>query len=146
MGKDTTEKKAAPLTEEQLLERDAILKAAEQKLSEGEAKLAEDIKEFENFQETVFQEKEKLAAEREAFTKEKALFEEKVKNSSTEAKPKEAKEPVKCTLDDEEYQFNEDAPELILFNGKGWTHQEIAEDKDVLLQIIGGGLGLITKI
>lgn len=44
------------------------------------------------------------------------------------------------------YAFADDAPELILFGGKGLTQEEIAKDEDILLQLIGGKSSLIIKI
>ena len=46
----------------------------------------------------------------------------------------------------EKYAFADDAPELILLNGKGVSQKEIAKDEDLKLQLIGGKSSLIIKI
>lgn len=43
------------------------------------------------------------------------------------------------------YQFADDAPLQILFGGEAYTQEEIAENEDVLVQLIGGGSALIVK-
>lgn len=53
---------------------------------------------------------------------------------------------LKFSFEDSEYQFHPEAPEQILFDGKAWTHEKIIDNKEVLIQIIGGNLDLITKI
>ncbi|WP_418124263.1 hypothetical protein ACNFU2_06525 [Chryseobacterium sp. PTM-20240506] len=169
MEKKITEKKAAPLIEEQLSEKEAELKLQAETLAQEKQDFE---KEKKDFQESVLSEAKKLAegftdleekekefnekvegfnSDVETLNQERIKFEaekEEFKNhtDSTSQDIKEAIEPLKCTYDDEEYQFDVDAPELILFDGKGWKHQEIIDNEDVLLQIIGGGLGLINKI
>lgn len=45
----------------------------------------------------------------------------------------------------ETYQFTEDAPAVILWNGAGVSQQQMIEDEDLLLQLIGSNSGLIIK-
>ncbi|WP_313091902.1 hypothetical protein [Chryseobacterium flavum] len=144
MGKVTTENKATPLTEEQLSAKEAELKSQSKNLAQEIEKFE---KEKQDFKDHVATETQKLSEGFADLEEKKKAFDNKVAQlSEAPEKEKESVEPLKCTFNDEEYQFSEDAPELILFDGKGWTHQEIIENEDVLLQIIGGGLGLIKKI
>lgn len=144
MEKKVTEKKATPLTEEQLSAKETELNSLAETLAQEKKDFETEKEEFKNHVDSETQKLSEGFADLEEKQKE---FDEKVAQlSETPEKEEKVVEPLKCTYDNEEYQFHPDAPELILFDGKGWTHQEIIENENVLLQIIGGGLGLITKI
>jgi len=144
MAKDPIEKKATPLTEEQLSAKEAELNSLAEALAQEKQDFETEKEEFKNH---VDSETQKLSDGFADLEEKQKAFEEKASQFSvTPEKKEEAVEPLKCTYDNEEYQFDPEAPELILFDGKAWTHQEIIEDENVLLQIIGGGLGLIRKI
>lgn len=162
---DTKNKKSVPLTEEQISQKESDLNTQSEKLNS-------DIKEFENFQETVFKEKEDLAAEKKAFESEKnsslqfieeerfklksgwedletakADFEAKKasfseENTSNEPEPEKV---VEFDFEGDTVVFTNDAPKKISIDGKGYTQQEIAEDPNLALALIGGQSGLIIK-
>ena len=44
------------------------------------------------------------------------------------------------------YRFADDAPKVILFAGEALSQEEIANDEDLLLQLIGGHSPLISKL
>ncbi len=144
------ENKVVPLTEEQLLQKEAELNSRAKKLDS-------DIKEFEDFQEGVHELSEKtnsdiqkLAEEREHFEAEKAAFEkekEEALNNVKSSEPvEESQQGLAFSFENEDYKFSDDTPENILFNGKAFTQEELSRDEEALLQLIGGNSGLIIKI
>ena len=44
------------------------------------------------------------------------------------------------------YKFADDAPEMILIGGEALSQEEIANDEELLLQLIGGNSPLINKL
>ena len=64
-----------------------------------------------------------------------------------ESKPAEPKaEAVSFVFNGEKYRFTDDAPSKIRIDGIVKTQQEISQDKDILLQLVVGGSGLIEKV
>ena len=131
--------KVVPLTEEQLITKEAELNARDEKLNS-------EIKEFENFQEGVHQLAEETKLKIEAFEAEKKAFETEKNTITPKAEKRAAGEKLK--FEDANYQFTDDAPESILLNGKATTQKEIAKDEELIVAILSFGLntGLITKI
>lgn len=54
--------------------------------------------------------------------------------------------PLEFTFGGEKYKFVENAPQLIRINAVAKTQKEIAQDEDLLLQLVGGKSNLIQKI
>ena len=131
MAKDT--QKAVPLTEEQLIEKEAVLKVAEQKLSEDQEKFV--------------LEKNKFEEEKAAFETAKANLEarEKALEEKAEVKSEKKVDPVTFEFEGEQYQFTDDAPQLINYGGQPFSQKEISENEEVLIQFIGGNSSLIIK-
>ncbi|HAD80399.1 MAG TPA: hypothetical protein DCF99_14890 [Flavobacteriaceae bacterium] len=145
MAKDT--QKAVPLTEEQLIQK--------------EAALAEDAKTFVLEKGQFDVEKSAFETEKTEFEKEKANFElekqtfetakvelearEKALEQKSEVKSEKKLTPVSFEFEGEKYQFSESAPQSILLNGKGVSQKEIAKDDELKLQLIGGNSSLIIK-
>lgn len=131
MAKDT--QKAVPLTEEQLIEKEAALKVAEQKLSDDQEKFVLEQNKFEE--------------EKAAFETAKANLEarEKALEEKSEVKSEKKVDPVAFEFEGEKYQFTASAPQHILLNGKGVSQKEIAKDDELKLQLIGGNSSLIVK-
>lgn len=131
MAKDT--QKAVPLTEEQLIEKEAALKVAEQKLSDDKEKFVLEQNKFEE--------------EKAAFETDKANLEarEKALEEKAEVKSEKKVDPVAFEFEGEKYQFTASAPQHILLNGKGVSQKEIAKDDELKLQLIGGNSSLIIK-
>jgi len=131
MAKDT--QKAVPLTEEQLIEKEAALKVAEQKLSDDQEKFVLEQNKFEE--------------EKAAFETAKADLEarEKALEEKSEVKSEKKVDPVAFEFEGEKYQFTPSAPQHILLNGKGVSQKEIAKDDELKLQLIGGNSSLIVK-
>ncbi len=159
MAKDT--QKAVPLTEEQLIEKEAGLKAMAQEFSE--------------VQENFVLEKNKFEEEKSAFEVAKAVLEnetaefniakknltelslevekekadlgvrEKALEEKSEVKSEKKSDPVSFEFEGEKYQFSASAPQSILLNGKGVSQKEIAKNDELKLQLIGGNSSLIIK-
>lgn len=61
----------------------------------------------------------------------------------------EKKEPepgLEFEFENEKYKFSDSAPKLISISGKGYTQQEIADNAEIALQLIGGNSSLIKKL
>lgn len=115
------ENKATPLTEEQLIKKEAELKI----------------------------QSENLAKEKADFDKEKAAFEkekEEYLNSKTSVSEEKADTLEEFEYDGEKYVFAPGAPEIIRYGGQKFTRSEILDNEDVLLELIGGNSSLIKKI
>lgn len=145
MAKDT--QKAVPLTEEQLIEKEAALKVAEQKLSEDQEKFVLEQNKFEEEKEAFENEKAQFEEEKAAFETAKANLEarEKALEEKAEVKSEKKVDPVIFEFEGEKYQFTASAPQHILLNGKGVSQKEIAKDDELKLQLIGGNSSLIVK-
>ena len=50
------------------------------------------------------------------------------------------------TFRDVSYKFTDDAPEMLLIGGEALSQEEIANDEELLLQLIGGHSPLINKL
>ncbi|WP_313373746.1 hypothetical protein [Chishuiella sp.] len=159
MGKNI--QKAAPLTEEQLIERESVLKIAEQKLSDDQENFVFEKNKFEEEKSAFEIAKADLENETAEFNvakknlaelsleveKEKAYLEsrEKALEHNSELKSQKKSDPVSFEFEGEKYQFSESAPQSILLNGKGVSQKEIAKDDELKLQLIGGNSSLIIK-
>lgn len=145
MAKDT--QKAVPLTEEQLIEKEAALKVAEQKLSEDQEKFVLEQNKFEEEKEAFENEKAQFEEEKADFETSKADLEarEKALEEKAEVKSEKKVDPVTFEFEGEKYQFTASAPQHILLNGKGVSQKEIAKDDELKLQLIGGNSSLIVK-
>ena len=44
------------------------------------------------------------------------------------------------------YKFTDDAPKVLLIGGESLSQEEIANDEELLLQLIGGHSPLISKL
>lgn len=80
--------------------------------------------------------------------KEKQLNKKEKELAKKSAAPKESKpEPgLEGEFEGETYKFLDSAPKTISVNGKGYSQQEIFDDPDLALELIGGNSGLIVKI
>ncbi len=133
MGKiDDTQ--TVPLTEEQLIEKEADLKIREQALVDG--------------QEALVLEKNNLEEEKASFEKEKEAFEiiKKDFDHKTQSKVVKKVAPIVFEFEGSKYQFSEKAPQSILLNGSGVSQKQIAKNDELKLQLIGANTGLIKKI
>lgn len=121
------ENKATPLTEEQLNQKEAELKSKSENLAK---------------------EKEDFQAEKDAFQAEKDAFElEKEALNSTSLEGSVKTESIKeFEYNGEKYAFSETAPEIIRYGGQKFTKEEISNNEDLLLELIGGNSSLIKKI
>ena len=61
----------------------------------------------------------------------------------TEKAPRKGHE---FTFRDVNYKFTDDAPEMLLIGGEALSQEEIANDEELLLQLIGGHSPLISKL
>lgn len=138
MAKDT--QKAVPLTEEQLIERESALKIAEQKLSDDQANFVLEQNKLEK-------DKSALETEKSTFETAKANLEarEKALKENAEVKSDEKSGPISFKFEGEQYQFTDDAPQLINYGGQPFSQKEISENEEVLIQFIGGNSSLIIK-
>lgn len=89
-----------------------------------------------------------LGKEIELNKKQKELDKKEKDLAKKSATPKESKpEPgLEGEFEEETYKFLDSAPKVISINGKGYTQQEIFDDPDLALVLIGGNSGLIIKI
>lgn len=138
MAKDT--QKAVPLTEEQLIERESALKIAEQKLFDDQANFVLEQNKLE-------EDKSALETEKSTFETAKANLEarEKALKENAEVKSDEKSGPISFEFEGEQYQFTDDAPQLINYGGQSFSQKEISENEEVLIQFIGGNSSLIIK-
>lgn len=147
----TKDKAATPLTEEQLLKREAQLKQSEQKLSDDQAQLTLDKNTFEEQKANFEEEKEKFKDRVEQINEK----ESELQTRHEELEEREAALDPDGTVavdivedfdfEDEEYQFAPGAPETIRHGGQVFTRAELIENHYVLEQLIGGNSSLIIK-
>ena len=81
-------------------------------------------------------------------TREQQLDQYEAQLKGTPEKPTE-KAPRKgheFTFRDVNYKFTDDAPEMLLIGGEALSQEEIANDEELLLQLIGGHSPLISKL
>lgn len=160
------EKKATPLTEEQLSKKQSDLQAQSEKLEADIKAFEAEKKEFSEYRETIdaavktnvaldedLKNREASLAEKqtafdkyveetnESLEKREAALEEKAGKKTGESEP-----GLEFEFEEEPYKFTDSAPKLIKVNGKAYTQKKIAEDYDLALQLIGGKSSLIIKI
>lgn len=160
------DKKATPLTEEQLLKKQSDLETKSEKLEADIKAFEAEKKEFAEYRETIdaavktnvaldedLKNREASLAEKqtafdkyvdetnESLKKREADLEEKTGKKSGESEP-----GLEFEFEDEPYKFTDSAPKVIKVNGKAYTQKQIAEDDDLALQLIGGKSSLIIKI
>lgn len=134
-NKNTEPKETLESTETLLSEKEMYLLDKEEKLSEKEETLLE--KEAELTQkETELNEKKAVL---EAY--EKALETE---ETSPSVLPK--RQAVVFSFRGEKYQFADDAPSHILFEGRSFSQEDIIKEEDALVILIGGNSSLIEKV
>ncbi|WP_312351207.1 hypothetical protein [Empedobacter sp.] len=152
MAKDT--QKAVPLTEEQLIEKEAALKLLDEALAEDAKTFVLDKEKFENEKSNFEKEKEAFETEKSQFKADIDFFQkrkadldarENALEQKSEVKSDKKVDPVAFEFEGEKYQFTASAPQHILLNGKGVSQKEIAKDDELKLQLIGGNSSLIVK-
>jgi len=71
-------------------------------------------------------------------------------NASTESNDTQAQAPIESDgsfiFRGKHYRFADDAPQMILIGGEALSQEEIANDEELLLQLIGGHSPLINKL
>ena len=161
------EKKATPLTEEQFLKKQSDLETKSEKLEADIKAFEAEKKEFAENRDTIdaavkanvkldedLKNREASLAQKqtdydayveetnESLKKRESALDEKAgKKKSGESEP-----GLEFDFEEGRYQFAPTAPKLISINGKGYSQQEIAENADLALQLIGGKSSLIIKI
>lgn len=136
MAKDNNENREVTLEE-----REALLEGRASELSAREA--ATDRKESDlNDLAVKLNQREQALDERE---KALALRESSQEVADAPKVSEEKREGHAFSFRGKQYQFADDAPLQILFGGEAYTQEEIAENEDVLVQLIGGGSALIVK-
>lgn len=138
---ETTEQSMAELTQlrEDLEQREQAISEKETTLNEKEAELSQ-LEQTLNEKEIELEEREKSLEE-----KEKSLEQslESSENGTTEVSDDE---PVKFSFEAEEYAFVKDAPKLIRVFGRVMSQKQIAQDEDIILQLVVGKSNLIEKV
>lgn len=140
MGQKNNEQ-VTPLTEEQLVEKQKELDAREKSVLDSENKLAE--------KELLITERENKVASREelATKKEEELASLQANLDAKASEEEDKKKPgLEFEFEGESYKFKDSAPKKIRMSGKIYTQAEIAKKKDLLLELVGGNSGLISKI
>lgn len=156
---DKKSKEATPLTEEQLLKKEADLKTQSEQLAKDRAdfeaeksdfqtkseKLKSDIEEFEDFQEKVFEVKEKFEAREKAVEARENAVSEKENYIGNSPEFSEEEKIETFEFEGEEIQFSASAPQVINYGGQKFTRKELIENEAVLLELIGGNSNLFIK-
>lgn len=131
--------------ETQLAEKEQELQDFEQVLKEKETELEQ--------RETAVSEKETQLAEKEqelhAFEqvlKEKEAELEQRENSKEQSSEPTAEGSVQFQFGEDTYRFRDDVPLRIRVFGKILTQEQIAQDEDVILQLVVGKSNLIEKV
>ena len=94
-------------------------------------------------------EREKALNEREEALneREKALNEvEQLKGTPEKPTEEAPRKGHEFTFRNVSYKFADDAPQMLLIGGEALSQEEIANDEDLLLQLIGGHSPLINKL
>ena len=148
MAKQTT--KAAPLTEEQLLQKEADLKTQSEKLAQDQKLFEQSKSEFLTAQsehgEAVKAADLDLNARSEALDeREKVLNEREALLENSETVAEEIVPGLSFEIEKEKFKFKDSAPKTILFAGKARTQKELVTDKEALLQL-SSNQSLIEKI
>lgn len=154
MSKEKTKKETpTPVVEPQGTLVEATNETAEQSLAELE-QLREDLEQREQAiseKETELSEREKQLEQFEQILKEKETELEQREQKSTLISPKDFEKseeitPVQFQFGDETYRFRDDVPLRIRVFGKILTQEQIAQDEDVILQLVVGKSNLIVKV
>lgn len=160
MAKDNTKETEQSGNDDVLLERENALLEREKKLDEKEAQLSERenalLEREQNLlgKEAELTQKEAVLKEKEVTldTFEKALEVQKaLKAEETTLLSHAQKAPTKekglsFTFRGEKYQFADDAPSHILFDGRSFSQEDIIKEEDALVILIGGNSSLIEKV
>lgn len=154
MSKEKTKKETpTPAVEPQGTLVEATSETAEQSLAELE-QLREDLEQREQAiseKETTLNEKEAELSQLEQTLKEKETELEQREQKSTLISPKDFENneksiPVQFQFGDDTYRFRDDVPLRIRVFGKILTQEQIAQDEDVILQLVVGKSNLIVKV
>ncbi|MCW2463371.1 hypothetical protein [Elizabethkingia anophelis] len=134
---------AVPLTEEQPNQIKADIDAREQLVAAKEQSAEDAKKVLDNLNAEISAKTEKLS-EIESLIDEKAEelaeLEIKLENRKIKSEEPEVTTGLEFTLDNEDHKFKDDAPQVILFNGKERTQEELANDESAILQIVAAGI------
>lgn len=160
------DKKATPLTEEQLLKKQSDLETKSEKLEVDIKAFEAEKKEFAEYRDQIDEAaktnvswEEDLKKREESLVQKQTAFEKYVDETNESLKKREAELAEKAgkktgesesglefEFEEELYKFTDSAPKLITVNGKGCSQKQIAENYDLALQLIGGKSSLIIKI
>jgi len=73
-------------------------------------------------------------------------YEEQLKGTPEKPTEEAPRKGHEFTFRDVRYKFTDDAPEMLLIGGESLSQEEIANDEELLLQLIGGHSPLINKL
>ena len=73
-------------------------------------------------------------------------YEEQLKGTPEEPTEEAPHKGHEFTFRDVNYKFTDDAPKVLLIGGESLSQEEIANDEELLLQLIGGHSPLINKL
>lgn len=73
-------------------------------------------------------------------------YEEQLKGTPEKPTEEAPRKGHEFTFRDVNYKFTDDAPEMLLIGGEALSQEEIANDEELLLQLIGGHSPLISKL
>lgn len=73
-------------------------------------------------------------------------YEEQLKGTPEKPTEEAPRKGHEFTFRDVRYKFTDDAPEMLLIGGESLSQEEIANDEELLLQLIGGHSPLISKL
>lgn len=74
------------------------------------------------------------------------LLEEQLKETPEKPTEEAPRKGHKFTFRNVNYKFTDDAPQMLLIGGEALSQEEIANDEDLLLQLIGGQSPLISRL
>lgn len=73
-------------------------------------------------------------------------YEEQLKGTPEKPTEEAPRKGHEFTFRNVSYKFTDDAPEMLLIGGESLSQEEIANDEELLLQLIGGHSPLISKL
>ena len=73
-------------------------------------------------------------------------YEEQLNGKPEEPKAEAPRKGHEFTFRDVNYKFTDDAPQVLRIGGEALSQEEIANDEDLLLQLIGGQSPLISRL
>lgn len=73
-------------------------------------------------------------------------YEEQLKGTPEKPTEEAPRKGHEFTFRDVNYKFTDDAPEMLLIGGESLSQEEIANDEELLVQLIGGHSPLISKL